>query len=368
MLWFVLVPQTTKPRTLPVLEIIRTKLDLIGFLLFAPAAIQFFLALEYGGHQYAWNSSVVIGLFCGAGATTILFLFWEWRQGDNAMTPFSIIKILRVWSSCVVMMLLFGSLQTATYSLPIYFQTVKQASPMLSGVYTLPSIISQLIFAILAGIGSECLSIISKHLRLFFHHRRTYSSSLAGRLGYYLPFTLTSAALVSVSNGLLSTLSPNTSTGKWVGYQILLGVAHGLGMQAPFIAVQSSIPPTMIPVAMAMLSFTQTFGGSVYLAIDEAILTSGLESNLPEYAPGADPTAIMAAGASASGVLQAVHGDRGKLAGVLVAYAKSIHDIFYLTAALSSLIFGIALLGMGMKDIRKKGEKRPVERANDEEN
>ena len=31
---------------------------------------------------------------------------------------------------------------------------------MLSGVYTLPSMISQLIFAILAGIGSEYLSFI----------------------------------------------------------------------------------------------------------------------------------------------------------------------------------------------------------------
>ena len=57
-------------------------------------------------------------------------------------------------------MLLFGCLQTAAYYLPIYFQTVKQASPMLSGVYTLPSMISQLIFAILAWIESEYLSFI----------------------------------------------------------------------------------------------------------------------------------------------------------------------------------------------------------------
>lgn len=149
------MPQTVKPRTLPVLEIIKTKLDLFGFVLFAPAAIQFFLALDYGGREYAWNSSVVIGLFCGAGATAILFVLWEWCEGDNAMIPFSIIKLLPVWSSCMVMMLFFGCLQTATYYLPIYFQTIKQASPMLSGVYTLPSIISQLIFAVLSGVGSE---------------------------------------------------------------------------------------------------------------------------------------------------------------------------------------------------------------------
>lgn len=131
-------------------------------------------------------------------------------------------------------------------------------------------------------------------------------------------------------------------------------------MQAPFIAVQNSIPPTMIPVAMAMLSFIQTFGGSVYLAIDETILSNSLASNIPQYAPDVDTAAVIAAGASASGVVQAVDGDRSKLSEVLIAYSKSIDSIFYLTAGSAALIFGVAW-GMGMKDIRMKGEKRIVD-------
>ena len=45
-----------------VLDALR-KLDLIGFSLFAPAAIQFIFALEWGGIKYSWNSADVL---CGA--------------------------------------------------------------------------------------------------------------------------------------------------------------------------------------------------------------------------------------------------------------------------------------------------------------
>ena len=38
-----------------------------------------------------------------------------------------------------------------TFYLPIYFQSVQNASPLTSGVRLLPSIVSQLIFAILSG-------------------------------------------------------------------------------------------------------------------------------------------------------------------------------------------------------------------------
>lgn len=327
LLWVVEIPSTVKPRTLSVLEIIRTKLDLFGFVLFAPAAIQFFLALDEGGRQYAWNSSVIIGLFCGAGAMIILFVIWEWRQGDNAMIPFSVIKLLPVWSSCVAMMLFFGCLQMTAYYLPIYFQTVKLATPMLSGVYTLPNILGQLIFAVIGGIG-------------------------IGRLGYYLPFILASSILMSIANGLLSTLSPSTSTAKWVGYQILLGVGRGLGTQTSIIAVQNTIAPAMIPVAMAMISFSQTFGGSIYLAIAQTILTNSLSSALKKH-PDIDVAAVIAAGASPSGVVQAADGDPAKLAKILAAYAKSVDNTFYLAAGSTALIFFVAW-GMGMKDIRKK--------------
>jgi Fungal trichothecene efflux pump (TRI12) len=128
------------------------KLDLIGFALFAPAAIQFLLALQYGGNKYSWNSATVIGLFCGAGCTFMVFLAWEYREGDAAMIPFSMVREKAVWSSCLVMLFLMAMTFCASYYLPIYFQAVKGVSPMLSGVYLLPSILSQLLFAVVSEV------------------------------------------------------------------------------------------------------------------------------------------------------------------------------------------------------------------------
>lgn len=54
---------------------------------------------------------------------------------------------------------------------------------------------------------------------------------LVKRLGYYLPWGIAGAALGAIGTGLMSTLNPDTSTGKWVGYQILAGVGRGAGQQ-----------------------------------------------------------------------------------------------------------------------------------------
>lgn len=152
MLFFVKVPeQMPKPKASSVVRTLPTELDLIGFAIFAPAAIQLLLALQYGGNQFAWDSATVIGLFCGAGATFIVFLAWDYYKGDAAMIPMSMIRKRTVWSSCLVYGFLMSQLFTTSYYLPIYFQGVKGVSPTLSGVYLLPSILSQLFFAIGSG-------------------------------------------------------------------------------------------------------------------------------------------------------------------------------------------------------------------------
>jgi MFS family permease len=64
------------------------RLDLPGFALFTPSIIMLLLALDWGGVSYHWNSSTIIGLFCGAGAAWIAFLLWERRQGEGVSASF----------------------------------------------------------------------------------------------------------------------------------------------------------------------------------------------------------------------------------------------------------------------------------------
>lgn len=140
------------PFSLALVRRVIPQFDIIGFALFAPAAIQLLLALQFGsGETYAWNSSVIIGLFVGSGVAAILFLYWEWRVGDVAIIPFSMIKNRVVWASSLQFITLFSAIFVGTQYLPIYFQAVKGVGPVLSGVYLLPSILSQILFILVAG-------------------------------------------------------------------------------------------------------------------------------------------------------------------------------------------------------------------------
>jgi hypothetical protein len=137
------------------MSVVRTlpaKLDLIGFAIFAPAAIQLLLALQYGGITFPWNSAQIIGLFCGAGGTFIVFLAWEYYKSDAAMIPFSMVRKKTVWASCLIYGLVMGQLFCLSFYLPIYFQGVKGASPTMSGVYILPGVLSHVFTSLSSGV------------------------------------------------------------------------------------------------------------------------------------------------------------------------------------------------------------------------
>lgn len=127
-------------------------LDLIGFALFAPTMIMFLLALEWGGAKYPWGSPMIIGLFCGATGSLLLFLAWEYKRGDTAMIPLGMIKQKIVASACITTFFSMGSMMVTTFYLAIYFQAVKGKTPTLGGVYILPGIVSQMVVAVVSGI------------------------------------------------------------------------------------------------------------------------------------------------------------------------------------------------------------------------
>ncbi|RDW65075.1 putative HC-toxin efflux carrier TOXA [Coleophoma cylindrospora] len=313
----------------PFMSALRTllpKIDLIGFGLFAPAAVQLLLALQYGGNTYAWKSSQIIGLFCGAGVTFLLFLGWEHHKGDQSMIAFSMVRKQTVWSSCVMYGFFMGQLVCISYYLPIYFQGVKGASPTMSGVYILPVVISHVITGLFSGM-------------------------LIGKVGYYLPFVIVGAAFVAIGNGLLSTLLPATSTGKWIGYQIIAGVGRGLALQVPVISVQNTVAPAQVPNAMAILMFSQAFAGALLLSICDTIFTNSLKTFIPRYAPAVNPQTIINAGAT--GFWALVSGEQR--AGVLVAYSKSVDRVMYLMAGSAVGAFAAGWF-MGFVDIRRKNQ------------
>lgn len=155
--------------------------------------------------------------------------------------------------------------------------------------------------------------------------------------------------MLAVSNGLLSTLSPYSSTATWVGYQVFVGFARGMGMQMPILAVQANAPPELISVATAVLVFSQTFGGAIFITVGNVIFTNKLRDELVDRLPHLDADTIINAGAT--GVRDVV--SQADLPGALASYAKGVDAVFYLAVAASVVVF-FTSWGIGWKDIRKK--------------
>jgi len=195
------------PYNVALLFRVLPQLDLPGFALFAPALVMFLLALQFGGDEsHAWNSATVIGLLCGGIITFIIFCFWEAKIGAQAMIPGSLLRNRIVLASSGQTMCLMASVIVGSTWLPIYFQSVRGASPTMSGVDLLPSILGQLVFALISGAG-------------------------VSKMGYYLPWAVFSGAVTAIGNGLLSTLDATTKTATWIGFLVLLGAGRGAGMQ-----------------------------------------------------------------------------------------------------------------------------------------
>lgn len=111
------------------------------------------------------------------------------------------------------------------------------------------------------------------------------------------------------------------------------------------------MPPPQLPIAMALVMFSQSFGAALFLSLAETIFSNSFGNLISEYAPSVNGQSVIDAGAT--GFRKIVSGT--DLAGVLTAYAKSIDRVFYLAAGLGVGCFVFAW-GMGWKDLRKKKE------------
>ncbi|KAF2031502.1 efflux pump protein [Setomelanomma holmii] len=343
---FIHIPDIAKkdPFSMALIRKVIPELDLIGFSLFIPPAIMFLLALQFGsGNTYAWNSATIIGLFVGAGVLAIIFILWEHRMGDRAMLPGSLLKQRRIWVSCLYGTCNITCMIAASNWIPTYFQAVKGNKPTLSGVHVLPSILSQLSFVIISG-------------------------ALVSKLGYYLPWALASGMIMAVGNGLVSTFTATTTVGQWIGFQIVLGVGRGAGLQTagsltprsnelPLISIQNAVQPKQIPIAMAFLIFFQNLGTSIGIVIANTIFAQTLSKTAPRYAPSVSAEDALDAGSGADAVRALVAGHEDELSGVLRAYSEGLRNIFYFLVALSCIAV-VASLGMGWVDVRKKKEEK----------
>lgn len=208
---------TTPSQAKPVVAPIREKLlqmDPVGTMLMMGAIISYILALQYGGQEHPWKSSVVIGLLVGFVLILVAFTVWEYFQGERGMVPPRLIAKRSVGAGSFFSFFYAGSYFVIIYYLPIYFQSIDNVGPTDSGVRNLPIILSVTLATIVSGATITMTGIAT-------------------------PIVIGGSAVATVGAGLLYTLDIGTGSGKWIGYQILGGLGWGVAFQIPIIVGQA---------------------------------------------------------------------------------------------------------------------------------
>ncbi|KAJ7738153.1 ABC transporter [Mycena metata] len=277
-------------------------IDWIGALLVAGSVTSFVLATQWGGNTKPWNDKDVIIAFVFFGVLGIVFLLWERHIGDRAMTPLKIFK-----SPSIYAIVAFGFFNRFTnllyaYYLPIFYQVVRRHSAFKSGVDLLPLLLSGVVFVISGGV-------------------------LVSRFGYYYPFLIISAVFLAISSGLFYTVNLSTSGAMLAGFQILLGVSNGFGMQNSVTAIQVEFhgQPKLLAQAQSVASFGQFLGGMVGLSVAEPVFATELTKFLTRYAPDAPTAAVRDSPTTLYDFIPPA-----QIPGVLRAYVESLRIVFIL--------------------------------------
>lgn len=104
-------------------------------------------------------------------------------------------------------------------------------------------------------------------------------------VGYLPPFVMGSTVFASVGAGLLYTMTPSTSQGRQVGYQILFGAGTGVGIQQAIVGAQSALSEADVAYGTAAVLLVNTVGGAIFICAAQNVFLnkiSALASKLPD--------------------------------------------------------------------------------------
>ncbi|KAF4966565.1 hypothetical protein FSARC_5807 [Fusarium sarcochroum] len=291
------------------------QMDPIGIVLMMGLTISYILGVQYGGQAHAWNSSVVVGLLVGWVAITVVWAISCYVQGERSMIPVRILKDRTVWVMSAFAFIFAGSFFLAIYYIPIYFQSVHGTSPTGSGVRNLPLILAVTFATIISG-------------------------ATVTATGFYQPLLIGGAIIATIGAGLLYLLDVDTSTGKWIGYQIVGGVGWGIAFQIPMIAVQGTVDPKDLASATGILLFFQGLGGAYIVSGGQAAFVNQMLLDVTKNAPNISKERLILTGATA--LRDSFNAE--ELPIVIDGYMQGLHTVFAMAIAFVGVTVLISLL------------------------
>jgi hypothetical protein len=230
-------------------------IDWIGMLTSIAGTVMFLLGLVLGGSHLAWSSATVISLILFGTIVLGIFIMNEWKFARSPIIPGRLFKHRSNIAALTVCFCHGFVYIGGAYYLPLYFQGVLSATPLLSAMYLLPFVLS--------------LSTVSALVGNFISKTGNYLAPI--RLGM---------ALMTLGFGLFIDFNYKATWSKIVIFQIVAGMGTGLNFQAPLLALQALVDQGDTATATATFVFLRQLATSISVVLGGVVIQDTMGSEI----------------------------------------------------------------------------------------
>ncbi|KAJ9647851.1 hypothetical protein H2199_001627 [Coniosporium tulheliwenetii] len=231
-------------------------IDWFGILCVLSFVLMLLLGLNFGGAIFPWNSPTVICLIVFGCFMSVLFIFSEKKLARYPLMPLALFRERSNVGSLVVAFCQGMVFIGGEYYLPLFFQSVRQMSPLHSGLLILPVTITEAVGGMFCGV-------------------------MIHRTGRYLELIWAGLTLMLIGNGMYIHLNASSSLAEIIAFELVAGAGAGLLFEPPLIALQAFVAQDDTATATATFGFIRNLATSFSIVIGGVLFSGGMQLREP---------------------------------------------------------------------------------------
>ena len=303
------------------------RVDWIGTVIFVGSTTSLLIPITWGGVSYSWDSwRTLVPLIIGIVGETA-FVLYEKFLAKEPLIRLVIFNNLTSSAAYFETTLHGIILWCLLYYEPLYYEAVKNYTPIISGVALFPETFTVAPMAIVTGIA---ITVSGRY-----------------RWAIWGGWVITTLGL-----GILYLLDVDTTVVQWIFLNLVPGIGMGMLFPSMAFAVQAASRSEDLAFAVAMFSFFRAFGQSIGVAIGGTIFQNEMKRKLMAY-PMLAPKATEYS-QDAAALVQIIKSMRlqpemaGQVRDLCQAYADSLKTVWLVMCALSAVAGLSSLLIKGL--------------------
>lgn len=243
------------------------RIDFIGTIVIISSLVCLLLGLNWGGQKYPWSSVTIISLFAVGFVLFVIYIINEYKFAREPITPPVLFKYRNITSSSLTSFFNGAAFLTCVNTLPLLYQDGRGFSATIAGLRMTPAVFCITISAIGSGFFISKWGHIDKYIKV-------------------------GSFLMIFSSFCVTLIGENTELYKEIFIFIFFGLTVGLIFQNCVMSAQQVSPPEYLAISTTLISFTNTIGAVVGVALHGALLQNFYPSLYKDRYPNADPITV----------------------------------------------------------------------------